>query len=308
MITRKEIKEYLIKENNGNKYISDKEKVEYYQRLSKAYIKNNKIKRFIYQYLEGDGNELASKFFNVYSSSRLCFEMYSWMANLDSILDIEFEYHLPSMKSSSFELMGSNMDVYYEAYNDITFIESKFTEAVNNKNVIIPDAYYKEKGIAKSQKGAYLKSDLYYRFNNNYVLAKLFPTFIEDIIKSINVYAEDKQDWFDVKQEVAHFFGICGYIFKCQKKINNKNIHFYNVIYDFDKPSLLAMEFKTKINTFIKEYIKALKLNISFDYDFKFMHKIYEEIPSDAKAFSSDKLVKGILSIYPKLFINYTTK
>ena len=48
MITRKEIKEYLIKENNGNKYISDKEKVEYYQRLSKAYIKNNKIKRFIY--------------------------------------------------------------------------------------------------------------------------------------------------------------------------------------------------------------------------------------------------------------------
>ena len=34
------IKESLIKENNGNKYISDKEKVEYYQRLSKAYIKN----------------------------------------------------------------------------------------------------------------------------------------------------------------------------------------------------------------------------------------------------------------------------
>ena len=295
VITRKEIKEYLIKQNNGNKYISDKEKVEYYQRLSKAYIKNNKIKRFIYQYLEGDGNELASKFFNVYSSSRICFEMYSWMANLDCILDIEFEYHLPSMNSSSFELMGSNMDVYYEAYNDITFIESKFTEAVNNKNAIIPDAYYKEKGIAKSQKGTYLKSDLYYRFNNNYVLAKLFPTFIEDIIKSINIYAEDKPDWFDVKQEVAHIFGICSYIFKCQKKLNNKNIHFYNVIYDFEKPSLLAMEFKTKVNTFMKEYIKALKLNISFDYDFKFMRKIYEEIPNDTKAFGSDKLVKDIM-------------
>ena len=300
MITRKEIKEYLIKENNGNKYISDKEKVEYYQRLSKAYIKNNKIKRFIYQYLEGDGNELASKFFNVYSSSRICFEMYSWMANLDCILDIEFEYHLPSMNSSSFELMGSNMDVYYEAYNDITFIESKFTEAVNNKNVIIPDAYYKEKGIAKSQRGTYLKSDLYYRFNNNYVLAKLFPTFIEDIIKSINLYAEDKQDWFDLKQEVAHIFGICSYIFKNQKKINNTNIHFYNVIYEFEKPSLLAMLFKAKVNTFMKEYIKALKLNISFDYDFKYMRKIYEEISDDAKAFASDKLVKDILNIYFK--------
>ena len=300
MITRKEIKEYLIKQNNGNKYISDKEKVEYYQRLSKAYIKNNMIKRFIYQYLEGDGNELSSKFFNVYSSSRICFEMYSWMANLDCIIDIEFEYHLPSMNSSSFELMGSNMDVYYEAYNDITFIESKFTEAVNNKNVIIPDAYYKEKGIAKSQKGTYLKSDLYYRFNNNYVLTKLFPTFIEDIIKSINLYAEDKQDWFDVKQEVAHIFGICSYIFKKQKKLNNKNIHFYNVIYDFDKPSLLAMVFKTIVNIFMKEYIKALKLNISFDYDFKYMRKIYEEIPDDAKAFASNKLVKDILSIYFK--------
>ena len=122
MITRKELKESLIKQNNGNKYISDKEKVEYYQRLSKAYIKNNKIKRFIYQYLEGDGNELASKFFNVYSSSRICFEMYSWMANLDRILDIEFEYHLPSMNSSSFELMGSNMDVYYELFNPLNFL------------------------------------------------------------------------------------------------------------------------------------------------------------------------------------------
>lgn len=104
MITRKEIKEYLIKQNNGNKYISDKEKIEYYQKLSKAYIKDNKVKRFIYQYLEGDGNELLSKFFNVYSSSRLCFELYSWMANLDSISNIEFEYHLPSMRSSSFNV------------------------------------------------------------------------------------------------------------------------------------------------------------------------------------------------------------
>ena len=66
MKKRKELKEHLIKLNNGNKYLSDKEKVEYYERLSKAYIKENKVKRFIYQYLEGDGNELASKFFSVY--------------------------------------------------------------------------------------------------------------------------------------------------------------------------------------------------------------------------------------------------
>lgn len=300
MNKRKELKEYLIKLNNGNKCISDKEKVEYYERLSKAYIKENKVKRYIYQYLEGDGNELLSKFFNVYSSSRLCFELFSWMANLDSVTNIEFEYHLPSMKSSGFNLKGPNMDLYYEAYNDITFIESKFTETVNNKNAIMPDAYYKEKGRARSQKGIYLKSDLLYRFNNNYVLVRLFPDFVEDIINSIDLYADNKPDWFDVKQEVAHIFGICGYIYKNQKKLNNKNIHFNNVVYDFDKPSLLATIFKSRVNTFMNDYIKSLKLNISFDYDFKYMQNIYEKIPDDAKAFASNKLVKDILNVYFK--------
>lgn len=299
MNERKKLKEYLIKLNNGNKYISDKEKVEYYERLSKPYIKENKVKRFIYQYLEGDGKELLSKFFNVYSSSRLCFELYSWMANEESITNIEFEYHLPSMKSSH-NLKGSNMDVYYKAYNDITFIEFKFTEAVNNKKEVIPDAYYKERGQAKSQKGIYLNSDLLTRFNNNEVLVRLFPLFVEDIIKDIDEYSTNTLDWFNVKQEIAHIFGICGYIYENINQINNKNIHFYNVVYYFNEPSKLALIVKSKVNTFMNNYIKELKLNISFDYDFKCIQNIYEEIPDDTKAFGTDKLVKDILSIYYK--------
>ncbi|MDY5983773.1 MAG: hypothetical protein SPJ17_08740, partial [Anaeroplasma sp.] len=71
-------------------------------------------------------------------------------------------------------------------------------------------------------------------------------------------------------------------------------------VYDFDKPSLLATIFKSRVNTFMNDYIKSLKLNISFDYDFKYMQNIYEKIPDDAKAFASNKLVKDILNVYFK--------
>ena len=58
------------------------------------------------------------------------------------------------------------------------------------------------------------------------------------------------------------------------------------------------MIFKSRVTTFMNDYIKSLKLNISFDYDFKYMQNIYEKIPDDAKAFASNKLVKEILSVY----------
>ena len=299
MDKREELKRFLIKVNNGNKYIPDKKIIEYYQRLSKAYIKNNKVKRFIYQYLEGDGNELISKFFNVYSSSRLCFEMYSWMANDPSIADIEFEYHLPSMRSSSnFKLRGSNMDVYYKKDDDIYFIESKFTEVVNNKLAIIPDAFYKERGEALSQKGIPLKSDLYYRFNNNITLVRLFPDFVKDVINYINIYADNKKDFFDVKQEIAHIFGICNFIYKNKEKIRS-NIHFYNVIYNFDNEvSMLAVMFKKRVSEFMGKFLKELNLNITFEYDYRYMQALYENISDDRLAFGSDKKVKEILKDY----------
>lgn len=303
MNKRDMLKKELIENNNNDKYISDKEKLEYYSRLFKAYVKKNKVKRFIYQYLEGDGNELLSKFFNVYSSSRICFELYSWLANDEDIDDIEFEYHLPSMRSSSnIKLRGSNMDVYYVIGNNIYFIESKFTEALNNKNNIIPDAYYKERGIAKSQKGIPLNSDLYYRFSDNGILVRLFPNFVEDVIGYIELYRDSTQDWFDVRQEIAHLFGICQYIYKNQKKVNNTRIHFYNVVYDFkDDISLLAVLFRNRVEKLMEEYIELLNLRISFEYDYKYMQDIYKNIPYDKLAFGSDMTVKEILSKYFKL-------
>ena len=303
MKKQEELKKYLIKINNSDKYISDEEKVNYYKRLSKSYIKRFKVKRFIYQYLEGDGNELISKFFNVYSSSRLCFELFSWMANHDDVENIEFEYHLPAMRSSSdHKLKGSNMDLYYVKNDDIYFIESKFTETVNNKINIIPDAYYKERGYAKSQRGIYLKSDLLYRFNNNYSLVGLFPIFVEEMISYVELYADDNQDWFDIKQEVAHIFGISQYIYKNRKLlINIKNIYFYNVIYRFDNEiSLIATLFKNKVIEFMNNYLNKLELDLKFHYDFKYMQDIYKDIDDNEIAYGSDKKVKDILDIYFK--------
>ena len=300
MTKRDEMKEYLIESNNANKYLSDTDKVEYFYRLFKSYIKNNKVKRFLYQYLEGDGNELLDKFFNVYSSSRLCFELYSHLAFDNKVDDIEFEYHLPSFKSSSdIKLKGANMDVYYKIGKSIYFIESKFTETVYNHIKDIPDAYYKELGEAYSTKGYKLKSTILYRFNDNYELASIFPKFVYEIVSTMALLdLESTKDIFDVKQEIAHLFGICQYIYKNKKNLNNTNINFYNVVYDFEEgKSLLAAVFIDNAIEMVNKYIKLLDLNIKFDYQYKYMQKIYSNL-NDEIAFGTDKKVKDILEKY----------
>ena len=301
MSKRTELKEWLINLNNGNKYLSDKDRLEYFYRLFKGYVKQNKVKRFIYQYLEGDGNELLDKFFNVYSSSRLCFELFSPLALDPSIDDVEFEYHLPSFKSShDIKLKGANMDVYYKKGKDIYFIESKFTETVNNHIKDIPDAYYKELGMAYSKSGYKLKSPILYRFNNNDILAWLFPRFVEDVISMMkNLELEVIADTFDVKQEIAHLFGICQYIYKNKKNLSNTNINFYNVVYNFEEgKSLLATLFIDKAKEMVNTYIRELELNIKFDYQYKYMQEIYSNIAREQLAFGADKKVKDILYKY----------
>lgn len=58
-----------------NVYISSEDIVQYLGRL----CKNRKQGKFISQYLEGDGNEISKKFWSVKSSSRLAFDLYSWI-------------------------------------------------------------------------------------------------------------------------------------------------------------------------------------------------------------------------------------
>ena len=86
----------LIKFLKANNKVN---KNEYLERLKTKYIKNGIEKTFEEQYLKAEGHELNSKFFSPISSSRLCFELFSWMAGDDDIIDIEFEYFLPGLKS-----------------------------------------------------------------------------------------------------------------------------------------------------------------------------------------------------------------
>ena len=111
-----------------------------------------------------------------------------------------------------------------------------------------------------------------------------------------NLKLEVARDIFDVKQEIAHLFGICQYIYKNKKNLNNMNINFYNVVYDFDEgKSLLSTLFIDKAKQMVNEYIKNLNLKIKFDYQYKFMQQIYLDISEDKLAFGIDKKAKDIL-------------
>jgi hypothetical protein len=47
---------------------------------------------FIEQYLRGAGKELSGSFWNIKSSSRLAFDLFSWTVDLQSVKDFSFEY------------------------------------------------------------------------------------------------------------------------------------------------------------------------------------------------------------------------
>ena len=62
-------------------------KLQYFERLIAP---NNSKKYFIEQFLQGSGNELVSKFWKDSSSSRLCFDLYSWLCNVQSVSNFQF--------------------------------------------------------------------------------------------------------------------------------------------------------------------------------------------------------------------------
>lgn len=117
-----------------------------------CYIDNDrKIKRFYDQFKKGSGGELNDKFWKPNSSSRLCFDLYSCLAEKKQVRDIEFEYQLPPIYSGGRKCSPPNMDVYIETDDYIVFIESKLTETKNNINYgnyektdSLPQAYYRE--------------------------------------------------------------------------------------------------------------------------------------------------------------------
>ena len=279
-----------IKELRENKVNND----EYLDRLRTKYIKRGIEKTFEEQYLKAEGHELDSKFFSPISSSRLCFELFSWMAEDENIKDIEFEYYLPGLKSvHGYSVPQPNMDVYFENEN-ISFIESKFTEQSYNKKEDISKKYYDYYLDGNNNIGEAVLDVCNIRFDGNLIFAKHFIKLVNEILN----YAEgynllNKKDWFDLKQEITHIFGIGQYIYKYKP---NKNIKFTNLVYLFDDGiSKLANKFRTLAIEMMNKYINELGLNILFYYDFVLMQDYIKNIDLNRNAFASNKRIKEIL-------------
>ena len=112
----------------------------YLNALINTYEKGGQQKCFKTQFEKGKGKELNSKFWSPISSSRLAFELYSWITNFNQCKDIEFEFKLPGIISGNRE-SSAYMDVYIKTEKEIWFIENKFTEKAGNLSSSLPQAY-----------------------------------------------------------------------------------------------------------------------------------------------------------------------
>ena len=253
-------------------------KKEYYKRLTSPYSdKQGKKKLFIDQYLQGSGNELESKFWSPNSSSRLAFDLYSWIVKEDCIVDFQFEKKLPGVICSKKGPAGvPNMDVYFETDCNRVFIESKYTESsslayTRGKSPNLSKAYW-----AKDVYGGLNITERFYGEEN---IALSFSNFCSDIQNIIDSFKGNQWKWFDVKQETCHLFGIIFFLLGGQKenkqyicthpkKLLNKKVHLCNIIWELEndnfdiKEDSLPSYFEKKAKKLVEECVPS----IEFEY------------------------------------------
>ena len=249
---------------------------------------------FIEQYLQGSGNELKEKFWSRKSSSRLAFDLYSWMVNEDCTEDFQFEKKLPGVICSNHGPAGSpNMDVFIETSNDIIYIESKYTESSNwvfkTGEKPLSKAYWDNDATD------IYKMDIAERFYGMKSIADKFSEFcniIDDVIeiqKTNNRYLH--REWFDPKQETCHLFGIIFDLLNAQ--INNgiascepdpsnvtKKIHFLNIVYNM-KDDIIHGEGGEDLPTIFRRealnMMRVIGLGDNFSYDFMRVQELFED-------------------------------
>ena len=209
-------------------------KLEYFERLVAP---NESEKYFIEQFLEGSGNELADKFWSDRSSSRLCFDLYSWICKNKDVKNFRFEKKLPGVKTGKNRVSGvPNMDVFFEINDSLVFIESKYTETGNNWNYkedIQGNGFYLSEAYWGTNEEGYksCKLTIDERFYNHPEIALLFSKFCNNIQNEINERRPEysKYSWFDPKQETCHLFGIIFYIL--ENNLRNRNVYLCNNVF-----------------------------------------------------------------------------
>lgn len=298
---------------NESKFISDDLHKKYVKRLQKPYKKHGEYENFYEQFQKGGGKELKQKFRNIKSSSRLCFDLYSWIANSPECIDIRFEYKLPGICSGNTQKQYNPfMDVFIETEADIYFIESKYQENKTNNSKypeVLPEAYWKELSendmvnsgdYYHNTKGKLVQKPLLKRYNNHEELLP-FKKFCESIVdwsknlKSRNV----KSWWFDAKQETCHLFGIIGYILE---HINcKKAVHFYNIYYDFNETTAEQAEFTKTFIEKAKTLVSKITDKVRFDYNMCTVQDVlakYGDRP--AYGLEDTHTVRDMIDTYPK--------
>lgn len=265
--------------------ITTEEKLSYYERLIMPYHEKGIQRFFIDQYLIGNGKELKSKFWSKNSSSRLAFDLYSWIAKEPIITSFQFEKKLPGVICSKKGTAGvPNMDVYFETKSDIVFIESKYLEKTSWK--------YKNGDLSKAywDNNKYGELDFGERFYGKTNIAKAFSNFCNNIQNSIDHfdnYAKEKWNWFDAKQETCHLFGIIFYLLNARKENQSylcddkfkqsKKIHLYNIIWELESD-----DFEQNTDSFPvffeKQAVKLVKTCLGDSVQFDFIITTIQEL------------------------------
>lgn len=255
---------------------SDEEKVSFIKnKLMDKYEKKGLPSYFLFQYLNGAGNELGTKFWQPHSSSRMAFDLYSWLKTNDDALDFCFEKQLDGMKSGG---MGPNMDVFIETKDEVIFIESKFTESadlryINRKKEsesYLSPAYWTEKpyGRKKNEDGSkgYSLEERYYSYGFHQEVSKFCQDF--NTLMENNPKWKDGGSWFEPKQETCHLIGILFYVFKHKEELRGKTIKLLNIYWwmngDNYNPEI-KKAFCIKAMNLLEDIIEKFNLDIKFE-------------------------------------------
>lgn len=232
-------------------------KNDYLQRLKTPYQKKGINKRFYDQFNNARGQEIKDgKIWSIRSSSRLCFDLYSCMADDYGYEDIEVEKQLTGLNGGG---SPPNIDVFFETSSEIFFIESKYTELISGR-FTIPEAYWVESNVYRNTKGKLTEKPILERYRGHADIKDKFVSFI-DYVKKLEENRKGST-WFDSKQEICHLLGIIFYILENKPQ---KRVHFLNVAANYSSNSL-ADDFRPEAEEMIKAILNANSISTYFDY------------------------------------------
>lgn len=211
--------------------------------------------------------------------------------------DVEFEYKLCCLVSGG-RRVYANMDVYYAVGNEVTFIESKYTETADNRNYMIdlPEAYWKTSREYKSTSGKVVRQEILERYSKQRDVMDQFLAFIGDISEELN--KRGAVSWFDAKQETCHLLGIVNYILSDTLDKEVEVVNFHNVAANYEQDAF-AEYFRSRAEEMVRNILKTRNLSIQFNYGLYSIKDFFEKHGwLDRKAYATDLKVRDLSAAY----------